>query len=334
MAAHLHHAPSLRDLEQTRLQSRLGNPSTPVHSPHHSVTSSVSSRTPIHNLTIHEYRKQQNTPVLQEGTPTGRTLRRKPAAPSLSGIERAPSVSRTLSSTSSHLLRPRQFSLSTQHLNASQQPESAIDLPFRSQSADPRVQSGSASSVSIGNFQKVGYFNSRKRLPRPPKIELPLPQLLATVSPAPHSPPYTIPSHRPRTSKPPQPSALSISSPEVSQIQTTPTYSSFSLSQFPQPPPLVDPSFSPPHDEQPRTPVNAISFYSTAPATPPATPAIIHYRGASFDLVNPHDSLVLHDIVTPSRDFDSSEYLPLRSSSEPFIVSSEVRNSTGLHLYN
>lgn len=62
--------------------------------------------------------------------------------------------------------------------------------------------------------------------------------------------------------------------------------------------------------------MNTISFASTPPVTPPATPAVIHYRGASFDLVNPHNSLVLDNIVTPSREFDSSEYLPLRSSED------------------
>jgi len=97
--------------------------------------------------------------------------------------------------------------------------------------------------------------------------------------------------------------------------QATP--SSFSLSRFPQPPNLVGPSFSPLDDEYETPRVNTTSFSTTAPATPPATPAVVHYRGTSFDLVNPHDSLILEDIITPSREFNSSEYLPLRSSEDP-----------------
>lgn len=77
--------------------------------------------------------------------------------------------------------------------------------------------------------------------------------------------------------------------------------------------------------------MKAISYSSTAPVTPPATPAIIHYRGASFDLVNPHDSLLLHDIVTPSQEFDSSDYLALRTSEEIFAESVEVSTTMNCH---
>lgn len=66
---------------------------------------------------------------------------------------------------------------------------------------------------------------------------------------------------------------------------------------------------SPPH-------VN-ISIATTAPVTPPATPAVLHYRGASFDLVNPHHSLYLHDIETPAdRDAELAEYFQDRPSTE------------------
>lgn len=77
--------------------------------------------------------------------------------------------------------------------------------------------------------------------------------------------------------------------------------------------------------------MKAISYSSTAPVTPPATPAIIHYRGASFDLVNPHDSLLLHDIVTPSQEFDSSDYLALRTSEEIFAESVEMARKRPLY---
>lgn len=72
------------------------------------------------------------------------------------------------------------------------------------------------------------------------------------------------------------------------------------------------------NDENVPPPLSS-NFSTTAPATPPATPAVIHYRGASFDLVNPHDSLLFHDIETPTRDLDSIEYSPSRSAEEPLL---------------
>lgn len=90
-----------------------------------------------------------------------------------------------------------------------------------------------------------------------------------------------------------------------------------SLSRFPQPP-----RFQTLRETERE---KAISLATIAPVTPPATPATIHYRGTSFDLVNPHASLPYHDIVTPSRDFDSSELLTLRSSQESQSSLFEVR---------
>jgi hypothetical protein len=294
-----------------------GNPVTPVHSPHHSVTSSASSRTPIHTVTIHEYRRQQNTPVSQKGTPPGKTLRRKAAASALSDIERAPLGPRPrLGSGSS--LRPLHFSQSAQQLTSKQPPAQHQTLPdfaFRPQSAEPRVQWGSISSISTVNSSgKVRNFNSRKRLPRPAAATAPV------LFPPPRANVKSSQFHRPAL---PAVSNFSTENSNLSE-QTTPTPSTFSLSRFPQPPHRTDPSLSPSYDAEHIGGLNALSLSTTAPATPPATPATIHYRGASFDLVNPHDSLLFHDIVTPSRDFDSSEYLPLRSSEEPLLVSSEV----------
>ncbi|KAK4987355.1 hypothetical protein LTR50_004690 [Elasticomyces elasticus] len=39
---------------------------------------------------------------------------------------------------------------------------------------------------------------------------------------------------------------------------------------------------------------------------PPTTPAVVHFRGASFEVLNPHNSLQLHEIETPG-DIDSEE---------------------------
>jgi hypothetical protein len=301
------HSPWVPDRTSPRLHA--GNPMTPVHSPHHSLTSSVSSRTPIHTLTIHEYRKQQHTPTItRKGTPPpGKTLRRKPAAPALNDIERAASVPPSTWSNSGPPQRSLHFSQSAHQLKPtpnSFQSQTRPELPFRAQSTEPHQQTGSTSSLSTtSSSSKVRYFNSRKRLPKPPATTG-----LVTFSPSSvHV-------------KSPLPATLSLSTERTrsSDAQTSTTHSTFSLSRFPQPPHQVDSSPSPPQDERESIYVNPRSFTATKPATPPATPATIHYRGTSFDLVNPHDSLLLHDIVTPSRDFDSSDYFPVPTSDDAF----------------
>ena len=68
--------------------------------------------------------------------------------------------------------------------------------------------------------------------------------------------------------------------------------SSFSLSRFPLPPQLL------PQFRNPTSP--ATTTLDGTPATSsPATPTTIQFRGASFDLLNPHKSLNLSKIVTP-----------------------------------
>ncbi|RAR02137.1 hypothetical protein DDE82_006013 [Stemphylium lycopersici] len=306
------HSPRVSDLASSQMLA--GNLMTPVHSPHHSVTSSISSRTPIHTLTIHEYRKQQHTPTLsRKGTPPGKTLRRKPAASALNDIERANSVPPSNWSDSGPSLRPLHFSQSAHQLKTAHpsfQQQTRHELPLRAQSTEPRQQTGSISSLSTVGSSKVRYFNSRKRLPKPP----------ATTGAVAFPPSFPNASSV-QTRRPTPPAALSFST-ECTQsgdAQTTPTPSTFSLSRFPQPPHRIDPLLSPPRDERDSAHVEPLNFTTATPATPPATPAIIHYRGASFDLVNPHDSLLLHDIVTPSRDFDSSDYIAVRTSDEAFL---------------
>ncbi len=311
---------SLRGSKRTPPLIEATQPITPVHSPHHSVTSSLSYRTPNHTLTIHEYRKQQQTPVLRSATPPGKTLRRKAALSSLGDVERPASVTRAASTTSSPSLRQLHYSQSVQLLNTSQpplQPLTLSALAFRSQSAEPRVQGGSVSSVSTTNLQgKVGYFKTRKRLPKPP----------AATGPSLNSPFFAnVTSANHHYSPLPANLGFSTESIQSSEAPNTTGSSTFSLSQFPKPPHEIDFSLSPPHDEEDLIHLNPLSFANTAPETPPATPAIIHYRGVSFDLVNPHNSLVLHDIVTPSREYNSNEYLPLPSPEDPLLASSEVR---------
>ncbi|KAJ4990958.1 hypothetical protein SVAN01_03529 [Stagonosporopsis vannaccii] len=297
--------------------SRVSAPITPVHSPHHSVHSSTSLRTPLHTLSIHEYRKQQSTPVPRVATPSGKTLRRKASAFALNQIERLPSTNLSLRRNLHPETRPLQPSYSAHQL-APQGPPFGAQIDFdqlhRSQSAEPRAQVGSINSVKTADLHhKVGSFGTRKRLPRP----------LAATSSGPHShPPSYAPVRPTRQIRATLPVPLSFLTEEssVSDTISTPTPS---LSRFPQPPHFE--TFREAERER------AISLAAIAPVTPPATPATIHYRGASFDLVNPHASLPYRDIVTPSRDFDSSELLPLRSSQETQSGLSEVGNLFSHH---
>ncbi|KAF1955245.1 hypothetical protein CC80DRAFT_90817 [Byssothecium circinans] len=275
---------------------------TPTHSPHHSVNSSTSSRTPLQQLTLHEYRKQQYSPVPSIATPPGKTLRRKAAAPALNEIERA-ATPRPPLSTSRPPPRPLHISQSAHQLAYQPFPPSpplfgghhaTTGHTLRSQSAEQYSQGGPvARDLSLETIGRVSNFKPIKRLPKP------IPSPLAVTPPP---PPPRFSTRR---------TTLEISIP--SDTQTTP--SSFSLSRFPQPPRQSDP-LSPPNDENAPPRVATASFTTAAPVTPPATPAVIHYRGTSFDLVNPRDSLQFHDIVTPSRDFDSTDFLPLQSSDD------------------
>ncbi|KAJ4292449.1 hypothetical protein N0V90_009111 [Kalmusia sp. IMI 367209] len=268
-------------------RTRAVNPATPVHSPHHSVHSSTSSRLSLRNLTLHEYRKQQSSPASQ-ATPPGKTLRRKPATSGLNEVERVPSISRTPLSAARAPLRPLHISQSLPPSPPPQQHETPQEQILRAQSAGPLWRDKPTDKVRHG------------AIPTPPP--------LASVT-----------SKQSRQSPLRTTSFPSFDNSNHNDSQTTP--STFSLSRFPRPPNLADLSTSPINDENESPRLNTTSFASTAPATPPATPAVIHYRGASFDLVNPHNSLVLENIVTPSRDLESSEYLPLRSSEDPLEFS-------------
>ena len=312
MAANVLHSLSPQVSDPASPRHHVLGPITPLHSPHHSAHSLASLRTPLHTLSIHEYRKQQNTPLSRTTTPSGKTLRRKAATSALNEIERVPSVKLSQRHNSHLSSRPLHLSYSAHQLASQDQLfgiQPISDQVLRSQSAEPRVQGNSISSVVTANFYgRLRQFGSRKRLPRPP----------ASTGSGLH-PSSQLPVRPTRQIRATLPAPLSFltDEPNLSEIQTITTPSTFSLSRFPQPP----------HFETPRETLRekAVSFVTTAPATPPATPATIHYRGASFDLVNPHASLQYHDIVTPSRDFDSSELLPLRSAQESPLSFSEVR---------
>lgn len=281
---------------------------TPVHSAQnsqHSIRSSTSSRGLLHHLSLHEYRKLQNTPP--SATPPGKTLRRKAAASALNGLERVPSTKSSSSSIARLVPRPLHISLSAHQLTAHQSlPPSPPHLeeqygsakdPIRSQSAAPLGESALKQSPLADYSAKVRNWKPIKRLPKP------------------HAHP---PSAAPVISQFPLLETPTSSTDNAPSIGAQTTSSTFSLSRFPQPPQLVNISTPTSNDENAPPPLST-TFSTTAPATPPATPAVIHYRGASFDLVNPHDSLLFHDIETPTRDLDSIEYSPSRSAEEPLL---------------
>lgn len=336
------HSPRPSQASQNSLRHAYAlDPVTPTHSPHHSIHSSISSRTPVHTLSIHEYRKQQNTPTPHFGTPPGKSLRRKPAASALCEVERVSSKAHTPVSATRAPLHPLHFSQSAHQLTAHQPlPPSpphfdnqrvVSDLSFRSQSADPTGLGGTSLGVQLSrdlgsvSFRsdstgKVSNFKSIKRLPKPH----PFPTGHARISPPPLASATVA---RSRLSPLRPISYLDSEAQFSSDAQATPTPSTFSLPRFPQPPHVIDPSLSPPIDENAPPPPRLSNYTATAPATPPATPAVIHYRGTSFDLVNPHDSLLFHDIVTPSRDLDSTDYLLSPSSEDPLVDSDTVSHS-------
>lgn len=294
-------------------------PFTPVHSPHHSVTSSVSSRTPVHTLSIHEYRKQLNTPSSESATPAGKTLRRKAAAQALNGFERVSSVASSTRRGTSSAPRPLHVSQSAHQLHTRSppsQPTALSNLLSRSQSVEPRLHGQGVSISSESTVSaKLRHFNPRKRLPKPPSINTGGSQVC-------HPRPTDTKTYPLLQTQPLSPLDLGIEASRFSDTRTTTTVSTLSLSRFPQPPNYSNQTH--PQDDVEHTRLNTASYATIAPATPPATPATIHYRGASFDLVNPHDSLILHSIVTPSKDFGSSEYLEVPSPEDLVVVSSEV----------
>lgn len=294
---------------------RVATPVTPIHSPHQSL-SSTPSRTPVHTLTLHEYRKQQNTPSPQSITP-GRRLKRKVAASGLNTIERIPPAPRTPVQHFPHSLSPpryhsqdRQQSDRRTGKTALQRSPSFTSLlatsqhqPFGSSSSAPQdpggTNSGYPSTDEAEGFYRSGeHFETFKKRTFKPIKHLPRPL--------------------PFSARPPVPSPLrSDTSTEnlLSSADLT-TGSTLSLSSFPQPPrfeeaaPLTQAS-------EPASPRVNISITATAPATPPATPAVVHYRGASFDLVNPHQSLYSHNIETPAdHDADFVDYFQVRPSNE------------------
>lgn len=291
---------------------RAATPITPVHSPGHSIhsLSSVRSRTPG-QLSLHEYRQQQATPS-PPAVRGAKQVRRKAAAFGLNVIERVSSVP----STPRQAL-PRSFTSPHQSLAAEipgalpvEQTQSLISTPSPSpsiilQQPHPQEQSGyqleHPSSSEPERFYKPHEryddfsknFKPIKRLPRRSALD--------------------------HTSSPLR-SSTSSSAGGLTDSST------FSLSRFPHPPPFAE--AVPP--EASREPARQ---HQVTEAETPSTPTVLHYRGASFDVVNPHQSLLFSSIETPAdRDAELSDYFhttpsKVRLVSEAAMVLQAARDS-------
>ncbi|KAF1988484.1 hypothetical protein K402DRAFT_452725 [Aulographum hederae CBS 113979] len=284
---------------------RSTTPITPHHSPHPSVHSNRSLTPGL--LTLHEYRRQQNTPSPQS-TKSEKRIRRRPAASGLNSLEHVPLPQATPSTRSAsaldspfdptRLTRPKARRvisqspssqnptinnptfksptklLTTSHsLNPLRIPRIHSRTPLLSLDVNYNLAQKADSCTSLRSKERLPVqdrliFKPRKRLPRNPESQ----NLLAISR-------ETLPllSHRSSSFE------LLHSAPEPT---TTTNASTISLSRFPQPPPSTStPSQQPTHSH----PVNIA-------AHPAAT--VVHYRGASFDLLNPHSSLSLSTLST------------------------------------
>lgn len=107
-----------------------------------------------------------------------------------------------------------------------------------------------------------------------------------------------------------------------SEILTSSSTVSLSKYQFPHPPLTHSPPSEPPISRSQPQP--------SKPEPAAAAPKILHYRGASFDLLNPHDSLRLSEVHTsPEREHDNSDYFRTIPSLEDLIQEEMARTQRG-----
>ncbi|KAF2751573.1 hypothetical protein M011DRAFT_455550 [Sporormia fimetaria CBS 119925] len=303
------HSPSPRVPSHNGDASPLAH-ATPAHASRnsqHSLRSSTSSRGLAHSLSIREYRKLQNTPTPPSATPPRKSLRRKPASSVLKGVERVPSVKSAASSLISLSLR---WSHSAHQLNHYQplscsppsfDPQESFEETSRSRSAEPRALATTVSAtepLQIAN--KARDFKPIKRLPKPRLSRLQAPSFYA------HTPSANV--------------VTPVSPFRPTPVCSTENIPAFASSSQPSTSCHIDHSPLSPNSYETGPPHPFNEYNAAAPVTPPATPAVLHYRGTSFDLINPHDSLLLHDIETPSRDRESADYSPLRSSEDQLLL--------------
>lgn len=308
------------------------SPITPQHSPKSSY-GSAGFRTPVHTLTLHEYRKQQRSPSpVMEPTPSRKLRRKGGASGGLRSIERLPprpptpeeeekedvfplsrpfetpprlrssnGQGRDLSSIFSDYAALGGTSPSSL-TNRGSLPNSVVyGRPHKTQSPPPSSffsltylnhQPSTSSSDDLESLYRayespaksVASFKSIKKLPRPDGIRV----VTSRGSFIPSDPNISVTSfvH-------PKQRHDSVNTPEISS------------SRFPSPPSRLNPNAVSAAEEE-ALPLAALGPATiTPPSTPPPStppPVVVHHRGASFDLINPHLSLNLDNIETPEHE--------------------------------
>jgi hypothetical protein len=329
-----------------KLQQPSG-PVTPVHTPQNS-HSSTPFRSPFQTLTLHEYRKQQKSISSPSSTvSSGRRIKRKAAASRLNELECVPSSSLAQGLSFSSLTAPDNqqhdarpslsfardlSSIFDGYTVATRSSISlASDIPPYSVSSLLASSPGSTSQKSINsNYRQVSgrdpstpfyddidsvyrvYDTPRKRSAAfKPIKRLPKPVGVRTVSSSISS------------TKSEHPPTRQSSAHHLARKKSS--VSDVSISRFPHPlqqnfPPL------PLSDDQDQIQAKQTSYVTTT-ITPPATPTTIHYRGASFDLLNPHKSLELHNIDSPDREPEHLDYFAMA----PIVPAFNYDTETGSH---
>ncbi|KAL9092568.1 MAG: hypothetical protein Q9165_004372 [Trypethelium subeluteriae] len=274
-----------------------------------------------HTLTLHEYRKKQQIPSPPLAGPVKR-VKRKPGTPDLNAnghIKTRPPLSPSVASNHSLELSPSPWPSEHVHgpptrgfdvfaaLNSSDSVPSFTSLlesyydrsnsapPLTSNLSDPSKSVYSGESFITPEKTRARHFKPSKRLPRP-TTQRGLRFSHSSITPSP----------------------LRLANSRLTTRFTSPPRetnhsSSFAISKFsfPEPP-------SPPHASLPQghaeTAATTNTQRSSADQQEAKTPTTLHFRGVSFDVVNPHNSLNLHNIETPAdRDADLSDYFETRS---------------------
>ena len=282
------------------------------------LSSTTAPSTPLraHPLTLHEYKKNQQVSIPPIGGPAKR-VKRKPATPNLTAVDRvAARQPQNPSPTREHSLdlSPSPWPSERVHgpATAGFDPLAALrgedsTLSFtsllesyydRSNSAPPLFFDLDDSFKSIYSGEslispakgRIRYLKPSKRLPRPSRF-----------------------SHQSITPSPLRLASSRYTNHLISPPPDVNNTSSFAVSNFsfPRPPsPIHAASF--PDESVPAIESDAPKISTDRPE--PSTPTTLHFRGVSFDVVNPHNSLDLRNIETPAdRDADVSDYFETNS---------------------
>lgn len=299
---------------------------------------------------MHEYRRLQSnaTPFAAPEERSLNRVKRKPAASGLNAIERVESAA--------PLLPSDDFPSSSSSPDPSHDSERYFDGPIfvpsqipsqhsleqlrRIQPTPPSFTDHPASDIHSRRIEdlhsavslphipprgndRLRSFKSIRRLPRPGTPQHA--EILRTSRQDLTSPPS--PHLTPESSYP----SLSTNFLDIPVDPKHQSTSTVSLSRFPQPPEVVPPVPAISAEartekegaQKPLPPLPITPNFDSTPftAVTPPNPAQVHYRGASFDLVNPHHSLYLSGIETPLErdgDGDAHDYFtPTRSQLLP-----------------